>query len=348
MKIIRRLLHSNFIIKFRSWEHWPFGIVQAPAFVYWLWLSLKARSLFFFSASNPGIPTGGMFGESKFDILKKIPPTVQPRAVKVSYPSSVEDITKLMQDNHFAFPVIFKPDIGERGWMVKKITTPGEMAAYHARIKCNFIIQGYADLPMEFGIFYVRYPGQETGTVTSVTMKEMLYVVGDGKRSLRDLILDKPRAKLQWKKLEQLHGGRLSEVLPESEKMELVSTGNHCLGTTFLNGNHLITEKLNATFNEISRQVEGFYFGRYDLRAASIQDLEQGRIMIMELNGCGAEPTHIYHPRSSLWQAVRVLLNHFKVIYQISMGNHKAGVSFMSFREGVSMYRKFKTITSDR
>jgi hypothetical protein len=346
MKFIKWFWHSNFIIKLRSWEYWPFGIVQAPAFIYWLWLSLKARSLFFFSASNPGIPTGGMFGESKFDILKKIPAAVRPKAVKVTYPTPVEDITKIIRDNQFTFPVIFKPDIGERGWMVKRIKTFDDVKNYQAGIKCDFIIQEYIDLPMEFGIFYTRYPGRAEGNVTSVTMKEMLYVEGDGKQTLKDLILAKPRAKLHWTELEQIHAARLDEVLSKGERIELVSIGNHCLGTMFLNGNHLITEKLSAVFNRISRQVEGFYFGRYDLRAASVADLEEGRVMIMELNGCGAEPAHIYHPGSSFWKAVRVLLNHFNVMYQISIANNKLGVPFLSFSEGVRMYKKFKAITS--
>ncbi|MGC3942925.1 MAG: hypothetical protein QM762_00040 [Chryseolinea sp.] len=68
-----QVIRSNFFIKLKSWEYWPFGIVQFPLFIYFAWLSLRARSIVFFSASNPGITMGGMFGESKYDVIRKVP-----------------------------------------------------------------------------------------------------------------------------------------------------------------------------------------------------------------------------------------------------------------------------------
>ena len=58
MNILRRIIGHETYIRLTSWEYWPFGIVQAPIFIYWLWLSIKARTPFFFSASNPGIQIG--------------------------------------------------------------------------------------------------------------------------------------------------------------------------------------------------------------------------------------------------------------------------------------------------
>ncbi len=69
MSFLKRFRQSNFYIKLTSWEYWPFGIVQGPFFLYWFWYSLRTRSLFFFSASNPSILMGGMMGESKFDVI---------------------------------------------------------------------------------------------------------------------------------------------------------------------------------------------------------------------------------------------------------------------------------------
>ena len=111
-----------------------------------------------------------------------------------------------------------------------------------------------------------------------------------------------------------------------------------------MNGNHLITEKLSSSFDRISKQVNGFYFGRYDLRCASLQDLANGNVKIVELNGCGAEPAHIYHPGSSLWKAIGVLITHWKNMYRISAENHKRGVPYLSLKEGREIYRKFKAL----
>ena len=49
MGLWKRIKHSNFLIKLTNWEYWPFAVIYTPAFFYWLYLSVKARSLFFFT-----------------------------------------------------------------------------------------------------------------------------------------------------------------------------------------------------------------------------------------------------------------------------------------------------------
>jgi hypothetical protein len=207
-------------------------------------------------------------------------------------------------------------------------------------------VQDYVSLPLEFGVFYVRYPDEPKGRVTSIVGKEMLSVVGDGVQTLRELILAADRAKLQWETLRVTYQSRLEEVVPKGSRIELVSIGNHCLGTTFLNANHLITDRLSDAFDAISQSIEGFYFGRFDLRTASLADLEEGRVMIMELNGCGAEPAHIYQPGFPLVDAVRVLFRHWSDIYRVSSENNRRGTPYISFQEARAVYRNFKTLTN--
>jgi hypothetical protein len=337
---------SNFMIKLTSWEYWPFGIIQGPVFLYWLLLAARARSVFFFSASNPGILSGGMMGESKSDVLSMVPHEVKPKTLLVKLPATVESIVEQISANELSFPLIFKPDQGERGWMVRRIDDENDIAQYLKEIRINFIMQEFVNLPLEFGVFYVHYPDRPTGHVTSITMKHFLRVTGDGKSTLRELILSLDRAKLQWETLQAKYKDELDVVLPKGQSRELVSIGNHCLGTTFLNANHLITPKLNASFNEISRQIPGFHFGRYDLRCSSFEDLEAGRVKIVELNGCGAEPAHIYHPGSSFWRGMATLFAHVHNMYRISVINHSMGVPYLSFQEGRAIYRKFKALKS--
>lgn len=344
MSLLARIRSSHFFIKIRSWEYWPFWVVHAPLFPYWLWLSLKARSLIFFSASNPGILMGGMFGESKFDILNKVPATHRPRTRLMKNSATRPEIMQMMAEEGLKFPVIFKPDLGERGWMVKKISTEEEIDRYLEKIKISFLVQEFVDLPLEFGVFYVRFPGEPSGRVTSIVGKEMLSVTGDGRSTLENLIGQQDRAWLQWETLRHDYQNRLSEVILAGQKIELVSIGNHCLGTKFLNANHLINDRLSASFDAISKQVDGFYFGRYDLRTASMQDLEAGRVMVMELNGCGAEPAHIYHPGFSIVEAIRVLFRHWHDIYRVSTENHRHGVPYLPLSEARMIYRQFKSL----
>jgi hypothetical protein len=345
MRFWRRLTKSNFFIRLTSWEYWPFGILQFPVFFYYFYLSLRARSFLFFSASNPGITMGGMFGESKYEIIKKIPGEYTPRTILIKIPSTTEEVIKALSTHQFNYPVIFKPDIGERGYMVKKIKSDSDIPPYLEKIKTDFIVQEFVDMPLEFGVFYTRLPEEPSGRVTSIVTKEMLAVDGDGKSSLQELILRKDRAKLQWHKLKVTYEAQLDQVLAAGTKFELVGIGNHALGTTFRDGTRLINTQLSNSFDNISKQIDGFYFGRFDLRCQTVADLQCGKVKIMELNGCGAEPAHIYEPGFSLFKAVWVMLIHWQNIYRISIQNRKRGVNFISFDEARQLYRKFKAAT---
>src|SRR5690606_13656288 len=138
----------------------------------------------------------------------------------------------------------FKPDLGERGWMVRIVHTEEDVIRYIDEITLDFIIQERVDWPLEFGVYYRRFPSEDTGEVTSIVMKEMLYVEGDGMSTLAQLIEAKERAKLQREVLYHRYESQWQDVLPKGKRMELVSIGNHCLGTKFLDGGHLIDERL--------------------------------------------------------------------------------------------------------
>lgn len=330
------------MIKLRHWEYWPFGILQFPVVFYYLWLSLRARSFFFFTASNPGIEMGGMLGESKFKILDKIPTAYKANTIFIQRNSSIVQIKNQMNAANLKFPVIFKPDLGERGYRVKRINNETEAQQYINTFKFDFLIQELVDLPEEFGVFYRRLPSQKKGEVFSIVGKELLTVTGNGKSSLEELILDKDRAKLQWEKLKEQHHAQLKNIIPSRDIFLLNAIGNHCLGTTFLNSNHLISEQLNNSFDKISQQIEGFYYGRFDLRCESIAALTEGRVKILELNGCGAEPAHIYQPGFSFWKAVGVMLTHWSYIFNIARENNKLGNPYLTYSEVKKFYQKFK------
>src|SRR3546814_17353817 len=51
-----------------------------------------------------------------------------------------------------------------------------------------YLLQELVPWEGEAGIFYVRRPGQKRGEVFSMTLKYAPYVLGDGVRSLRQLI----------------------------------------------------------------------------------------------------------------------------------------------------------------
>ncbi|MEQ8926294.1 MAG: hypothetical protein RLO81_10805 [Fulvivirga sp.] len=331
---------SNFFIRLRNWEYWPFLVVYWPVLFYWFYLAIKARSLFYFSASNPGIENGGMLGESKIKILNALPPELIPKTIFINCSEPLEKnlIEKLQ------FPIICKPDMGERGWRVEKINNKEELKLYHGQIAVDYLIQDFLTERIELGVFYYRYPSEQSGTISSIVAKEMLIIQGDGKSTLQQLILNYDRAKLQWEILKNRYKNRLNEVLTNGESINLVAIGNHSRGTKFLDGNHFINNQLIQVFDEISSKIDGFYFGRFDIKVHSTEDLYNGKLKIMELNGAGSEPAHIYNPGYSLWNAYKVIFHHWKVLYEISMENHKKGVPFMTLKEAWREYRKTKVV----
>src|ERR1044071_3517889 len=98
------ILRNNFFIKLLNWEYWPFGIVQFPIFFYWAWLSLRSRSITFFSATNPGILMGGMFGESKYDVILKLPQHLVPKTILINLPATAPNVLERLRSEGFSFP----------------------------------------------------------------------------------------------------------------------------------------------------------------------------------------------------------------------------------------------------
>lgn len=306
-----------------------------PVYFYWLFLSVKARSLLFFTATNPGIETGGWLGESKKGILDKIPDEYKPTSLFVSSEKNIGEILELMAAAKVTFPIVAKPNVGERGTLVEKLKDAAALEAHLSKNKIDFIIQPFVSYPVELAIMFHRMPNEENCKVISVTEKQFLKLTGNGKATLKELILDYPRAVLQYNKLKKRFGHLFGTVLKEGEVIELEPIGNHCRGTMFLNGNHLIDKALTTTISKIAIQLEEIYFGRFDLKCRSIEDLKQGKhIAILEINGVGAEPAHIYDPNFPLLKVYSTLLNQWKIMYDIAMYNHKKrGVEFMSIKE---------------
>lgn len=342
MSLLTTIRRSNFIIRLRHWEYWPFGIIQMPAIVYYFWLSIKARSFFFFTASNPSIEMGGLLGESKSEILKAITDHYKAKSKLIRRPIHADKLQSILESEKFTFPIICKPDLGERGFFVRRINNAEEARQYMQEFPHDFIIQECIELPLEFGVFYKRYPTETHGHVFSITGKAFLEVTGNGKDTLQDLFLKKDRAKLQWNKLKIVWSDKWNYIPKTGEKIILNKIGNHSLGTQFTNCNYLINAKLNHSFDVLAKSIPGFYYGRFDLRCQSIADLENAQIKVMELNGCGAEPAHIYQPGYPLWKAVIEIIAHWKSIYIIAKQNKEKGVAYYKRKQAFAYYLKFR------
>ncbi len=340
MKKLKIAIH-----KLLHWEYWSINYVYFPIYFYWIYLSIKARSLGFLSASNPTIQNGGFAMESKNQIYNLIPKQYIPKTLFFKANSNFKYVQDTVQKLKFEFPFIVKPDIGLQGLRVEKINTWTELNLYSDKANFDFLVQEFVPFSQEIGLFYIKYPDQEKGFISGIVYKEFLIVTGDGKSTIRQLIEKNPRYLLQIFTLEAKFGNQLNNVLPEEEKLNLVPFGNHVRGCKFIDVSHWANEKLTHTFNEICTQIPEFYYGRLDIMFQSRADLENGiNFSIIELNGSGSEPTHIYDPKHSIFFAWKEIIRHYNILYKISILNHKKGHSYLSFKESLKIIAETKKV----
>jgi hypothetical protein len=321
-------------IKLFKYEYWTWWIFFLPLAPYWLYLALRNRSLTYFTTVNPCIPDGGVFGESKMDILDLIDSRYLPAAVFVPQGEVWEVVLKKLEVAKIIFPLIVKPDVGGRGFKVYKIATSEDLKAYLSTISQPVIIQEYVDYDLELGIMYARLPYETSGHITSVVEKEFLNIVGDGHSTVGELLEKSERALFSMAELRE----RVQEQWHE--------IGNHCLGTKFLNANPRINADLLLVFDTIALPIEGFYYGRFDLRVPNWEDLYAGRnIKILELNGATSEPGHVYDPSYRLWKAYRDIMHNMRIVADISAVNIQRGFKPTPLRKLIQTSREFFSVS---
>ncbi|HKC37400.1 MAG TPA: hypothetical protein VKB95_15095 [Chitinophagaceae bacterium] len=339
---MKRILHKPFFIKLFNWEYWPFNVVYGPLFPYWFFLCLKARSFFFFNTSNPTIKNGGFLMESKKEIYDLIPPAFYPPTLFFRASASPEDVLRHVKQINLKFPMVGKPDIGMKGMMVKKLENENELLLYIKDSKVDFLVQEFIPYENEIGIFYYRYPNKEKGHISGIVKKEFLTVTGDGISTVEQLLLKNKRAVLQLPVLRKAEKDKMNIILKNDEELILVPYGNHVRGAKFLDDSGLIDDELTTTIDLLCKKVSGFYFGRLDIRYNDWEELKQGKnFSIIELNGSGSEPTHIYDPRHSVFWAWKEILKHWKILYRISKLNHQLQKTpYMTTRMGLDMFKQ--------
>ena len=331
----RRLLLSRWR-RFSRWEFWPMWAVYPPVVVYGIWLGIKHRSFTVFTAANPGIGAGGgLVGESKSEILAGLSGAGDRIATWMLLTQG--NPTKcLAAVNQFAathgYPVVLKPDVGERGTGVVIVKNAGEMADILNRQTEALIAQTYIS-GAEYGVFYYRHPKAARGEILAITDKRMVGVTGDGRSTLEELILSDERTVCMAGFFLKMFRVRLDEIPLAGECVMLTELGTHSKGALFLDGAQLLTPELHDEVERVSRTFEGFYFGRYDVRAASEQAFRHGDFKVIELNGLTSEATSIYDPSHSVWFGWRMLFRQWQLAFEIGVANRARGARTLAVRE---------------
>jgi len=326
------------------WEFWPMWLFYIPIVIFIIALFFRFRGLTFLSA-NPGFKLGGVIGDNKSNALNQLQEN-QPEntAQFLSLGEITEELTNeerivlannFMKTHSLSFPVVLKPNKGQRGSDVSVIRSSDELESYLQANESEILIQKHIS-GEEFGVFYYRDPQSGVGQILSITHKCFPQLTGDGRSSLSELILNDDRTNYMARYLLELHKDKLDLVLAENEKFTTVEIGSHCRGSLFLDGNQYGSEALREIISKLSDSVEGFHFGRYDIRVPSINDLSNGEnIQVLELNGVTSESTHIYDPEHSVFYAYKSLFKQwflaFKVGQQNIQNNHAEKINLKSF-----------------
>jgi hypothetical protein len=265
--------------------------------------------------------------------LELIPEIYKPKSVFIPKKRDFENIIKDLNKQAIDYPLIIKPDIGFRGMLVQKIHSDNELKRYLEAYPINLIIQEFITLPNECGIFYHRLPNNKKGTISSLTVKSFLSVQGDGFSTLSELISYDNRAQHYSTLLKKDHKDSWDSIIDKNKTILLSDIGNHCKGTQFINGNHLIDKELENTLDKLNAEIDGWYYGRLDIKYNTIEELRKGKsLKILEINGIIAEPTHIYDPyHNSYFQALSGIREHWRFLYAIAMQNIQNGIPTKSF-----------------
>lgn len=350
--------------RYISREFWPMWVFYLPLTPYYLWLTLRHGGPLTFTSANPGIANGGgLVGESKTSILHGFglenPLALSARRIAEDENDDrrVEQALALVgRDTAVGgFPVVLKPDAGERGAGMRIARTAEDVESYFRATDRAVQVQRYHPGPYELGVLWSRVPvagkpvDQWPGEIFSATSKTFPVIEGDGKHSLETLIWRHPRYRMQARVFLKRFAGQADRVLPTGERLQLTQAGNHCQGTRFGDGMAQVSPELARRVDELAQawrdptSGQRIDFGRFDIRCASEEKLQAGvNFAVVEFNGTGSESTSMYDPdRSFIW-SYALLYRHWVRLFAIGAARKREGVKPLSLAALLGALRRHR------
>jgi hypothetical protein len=326
-----------------QWQHWPWPIIYIPVLVQYFYHLLRFPGAGFPTLINrPFMALGGIVEESKLAIYQKVPRGWMPKTIGLPGFEDMEDLEAFLNYHQLKLPLIVKPDRGMRGKGVHLYRNKEDLLRHCRRLEAGqpHIIQSYADLDHEIGVFMIK--AEDGWHITSLIERILPAVTGDGKSSVEELIRKDDQLFLhlqRWRRKPEL---QLNMVPRAGETIRLGQIGNHRLGTRFINRSDLITPELIMAMSRIGDLMKGFEYGRMDIRYRHWESfLELKDFQIIEVNGANSEPGHIYDKGFSLFEAWNILLKHHRIIYQKAKKARNNGLQAPDFRQSLRLFRQY-------
>ncbi|WP_435235935.1 D-alanine--D-alanine ligase [Psychromonas sp. PT13] len=338
-------------------EFWPAWAMYTPVVIQSLLLSIRYRSLTLPLIANPKLPLSGMVGVGKSELFSQAEGVCHDSILawttvlrnEKSIDRQVTDALAKMKAHNLQFPVVGKPDIGCRGVGVKLLHNVEQLKACLATYPINSILllQKLASFEAEAGIFFVRHPDQAEGKIVSLALKYTPYVVGDGVKTLKQLIETDPRAsQLQHLYIER-HKAHLDDVIAADQPFKLIFAASHSRGAIFRDANDLITPELNSAINKIMADLPEFYYGRMDIKFSDIEHLQRGEdLQIVEINSASSESLHIWDRKTPFLEAIRSLLFQYNTLFKLGAANRKRGYRPPKFKQLLAHWKLERSLTN--
>lgn len=309
------------------WKDLPWVIQFWPLISFFY----EARDLINFL--NPCPEVGGMsglIGYSKKTLHDTFPQKYLPKTITFPQKENIKQVYKTMKDQGMDFPIFCKPDVGERAAGVRRVASEKELELYLKEFpaKKGLILQmpagAHFSQQREYGVQVVRDPKTETLHITSAEFKKVPFVIGDGKQTIEDLVKVLPELTEAQRKsvLADLSSIEQAIVPSKEEQVSVVHAASVSRGTEMISlQKNFNGSPLEKALLEVLSSLKNFSSGRFDLVAASEEDLFQGDFEIIEGNAGAAIPLHVYRTDFSVEKVYQELFNHFLLLKENAVKN---------------------------
>ena len=315
-------------------ERMPKWLICVPLTLQWLCLAMRYRSLTLPSAANPTVTSGGLVGEGKLEYFNLMGPlaravTALSCGVTAVHPPDAAALQHTMCTAKLVFPLIAKPNLGLCGHGVRRVDDEAGLLRYIAAFPAGetVVLQQYLPQEGEAGVFYARDPRTGCGHIIGLALRYFPRVVGDGCRTLGELMALDPRTQRLFSTPRHEFSHDRSRVPANGEVVRLATVGSTRVGGLYRNGADGITPALTAAFDAIAHDMTNFHVGRFDVRFDTLEALAAGRgFTIMEVNGAGSEAIQAWDPDIGLWAGFRMIFAKQALLFAIGAVQRAQGV----------------------
>lgn len=249
-----------------------------------------------FLDANPQLELGGLPIASKGSRYGTEPPYLPSLTVDRDIDRST---IEAFVDEH-ASPFVLKPLFGSRGRGIRTASSVDEIVP--AVQEEPMVLQPYVDAPKEYGINVMRVGSRLK--IYGLTEVPVQAVWGDGERGLRVLA-------------EEAYGPEVAARVEDGDRVP--SDGQHVpiqvaaepgTGRSCRDVTDQVTPALRLSLEDAADQI-GLRFGRFDVKARSLEALQAGEFYVLEANGSPSLDLTLYDDRYSLSVKIERLRAHW-------------------------------------